>query len=136
MSGRQAIGSGGPWEDIYGYSRAVRVGDLVRVAGTTAALPGGGAEGATAEAQAREVLRRIALALQGVGAGIADVVATRMYVTDIAADGDAVGRVHGEVFRHVRPAATMVEVSRLIAPDLKVEIEVEAVVTRPGNQGP
>ena len=136
MSDRQIIGSGGPWEDVYGYSRAVRVGDHVRVAGTTAALPGGGAEGETTEAQAREVLRRIALALQGVGAGIADVVATRMYVTDIAADADAVGRVHGEVFRHVRPAATMVEVSRLIAPELKVEIEVEAVVTRPGSQGP
>ena len=111
-----------------GYSRAVRVGDLVVVAGTTAAADGGGAVGGDdAAAQTREALRRIALALEQAGASLDDVVRTRLYVTDMDRWAE-VGRVHGEVFAAVRPAATLVEVSRLIDPALLVEIEVDAVV--------
>ncbi|CAA9303381.1 MAG: RidA/YER057c/UK114 superfamily, group 6 [uncultured Friedmanniella sp.] len=126
--GRTRISSGGAWEDVVGYSRAVRVGDLVVVAGTTAAAEGGGAVGGDdPAAQAREALRRIARALEQAGSGIADVVRTRVYVTDISRWTE-VGRVHGEVFADVRPASTMVEVARLIDPALLVEVEVDAVV--------
>jgi len=125
---RQRVGSGGPWEEQVGYSRAVRVGSLVFVAGTTAAAEGGGAVGGDdAGAQAREALRRIGLALARVGAGFDDVVRTRLYVTDIGRWAE-VGAAHAEVFGGIRPAATMVEVSRLIDPALLVEIEVDAVV--------
>ncbi|MBP2418236.1 RidA family protein [Microlunatus capsulatus] len=128
MSTRRRVSSGGPWEDAVGYSRAVRVGDLVVVAGTTAAAEGGGAVGGDdPAAQTREALRRVAAALEQLGASLADVVRTRMYVTDISRWAE-VGRVHGEVFADVRPAATMVEVSRLIDPALLVEVEVDAVV--------
>jgi enamine deaminase RidA (YjgF/YER057c/UK114 family) len=125
---RQRVGSGGPWEERVGYSRAVRVGPLVFVAGTTAAAEGGGAVGGDdAGAQAREALRRIGLALAQVGAGFDDVVRTRVYVTDIGRWAE-VGAAHAEVFGAVRPAATMVEVSRLIDPALLVEVGVDAVV--------
>ena len=125
---RTRVSSGGAWEDAVGYSRAVRVGDLVVVAGTTAAAGGGGAVGGDdIAAQTREALRRVEAALVQAGSGIADVVRTRLYVTDISRWPE-VGRVHGEVFAAVRPAATMVEVSRLIDPALLVEIEVDAVV--------
>lgn len=120
---RKAVQSGAPWEDRVGYSRAVRAGPYVHVAGTTAPGP-------DAYEQARGALRIIATALGELGATPADVVRTRMYVVDIAGDGAAVGRAHAEVFGDVRPAATMVEVSRLIADEMLVEIEVEAYVGR------
>jgi enamine deaminase RidA (YjgF/YER057c/UK114 family) len=125
---RRLVSSGVVWEQVVGYSRAVRVGPWVSVAGTTAAAEGGGAVGGDdVGAQAREALRRIAAALGQAGAGLEHVVRTRIYVTDIDRWED-VGRVHGEVFGHVRPATTMVEVSRLIDPALLVEIEADAWV--------
>ena len=128
MTRRQLVSSGAAWEPVVGYSRAVRVGPWVCVAGTTAAADGGGAIGGDdIAAQTREALRRIALALEQVGAGLQDVVRTRMFVTDIDRWQD-IGRVHGEVFGTIRPATSMVEVSRLIAPALLVEIEADAIV--------
>ena len=128
---RRLVASGALWEGVVGYSRAVRVGPWVCVAGTTAAADGGGAVGGDdVGAQAREALRRIAAALEQVGARLEDVVRTRIYVTDIDR-WEEVGRVHGEVFGDVRPATTMVEVSRLIDPALLVEIEADAVVPEP-----
>ena len=128
MSERQRVSSGAAWEPVVGYSRAVRVGPWVSVSGTTAAAEGGGAVGDDdVAAQTREALRRIAAALEQVGAGLDDVVRTRMYVTDIGR-WEEVGRVHGEVFGDIRPATTMVQVSALIDPSLLVEIEADAVV--------
>ena len=128
MTQRQLVSSGAQWEPIVGYSRAVRVGSHVSVAGTTAAMDGGGAVGGEdIGAQAREALRRIASALEEVGVGLGDVVRTRMFVTDISR-WEEVGRAHGEVFGDIRPATSMVEVSRLIDPALLVEIEADAVV--------
>ena len=125
---RRQVSSGAVWEPLVGYSRAVRVGPWVAVAGTTAAAEGGGAVGGDdAGAQAREALRRIEAALAQVGAGLDHVVRTRMYVTDIGR-WEEVGRAHGEVFAEIRPATSMVEVSRLIDPALLVEIEADAVV--------
>ena len=128
MTSRQLVSSGAAWEPVVGYSRAVRVGPWVSVAGTTAAADGGGAVGGDdVGAQTREALRRIAAALEEAGAGLEHVVRTRMYVTDISR-WEEVGRVHGEVFGEVRPASTMVEVRRLIDPALLVEVEADAVV--------
>ena len=128
MTERQLVASGARWEAVVGYSRAVRVGQWVSVAGTTAAAEGGGAVGGDdVAAQAREALRRIATALEQVGAGLQDVVRTRMFVTDISR-WEEVGRVHGEVFGSIRPATSMVEVSSLIDSALLVEIEADAVV--------
>jgi enamine deaminase RidA (YjgF/YER057c/UK114 family) len=128
MTQRQLVSSGAMWEPVVGYSRAVRVGQWVSVAGTTAAADGGGAVGGDdVGAQAREALRRVVAALAQVGAGPEHVIRTRMYVTDISR-WEEVGRAHGEVFGDVRPATSMVEVSRLIDAALLVEIEADAVV--------
>ena len=125
---RQRVSSGARWEPVVGYSRAVRAGSWVCVAGTTAAAEGGGAVGGDdVAAQTREALRRVRAALEQLGAGLEDVVRTRLYVTDIDR-WEEVGRVHGEVFGAIRPASTLVEVSRLVDAALLVEVEADAVV--------
>jgi enamine deaminase RidA (YjgF/YER057c/UK114 family) len=118
MSQRQTVLSGSEYESVVGYSRAVRTGPHIAVAGTTGAGDGIGA-------QARDALRRIDTALREIGASLSDVVRTRIFVTDISL-WQAVGAVHAEVFGEIRPVATMVEVSALISPELLVEIEVDA----------
>jgi enamine deaminase RidA (YjgF/YER057c/UK114 family) len=126
---RQLVSSGATWETSVGYSRAVRVGSWVSVAGTTAAKPGGGAVGGEDVAeQTREVIRRIAAALEEAGSSLRQVVRTRMFVTDISR-WEEIGRAHGEFFADIRPASTMVQVSALIEADLLVEIEADAVVS-------
>jgi len=124
---RRHIGTGGPWEGVVGYSRAVRVGDTVHVAGTTAIREGRVVAPGDAYTQAKVALEIVVEALAECGASPSDVVRTRMFVTDIR-DWESVGRAHGEVFADVRPASTMVQVTALIDPDLLVEIEAEAVV--------
>jgi enamine deaminase RidA (YjgF/YER057c/UK114 family) len=130
MSERWNVSSGGKYEPIIGYSRAVRAGDWVHVAGSTAARPDGSVAGpGDAYAQTIAALLTIERALAGAGATMADVVRTRMFVTDIGR-WEEFGRAHGEVFRDIRPAATMVEVTRLIDPAMLVEIEVDAFSPR------
>ena len=122
IEGRQNFSSGSPFEPVVGYSRAVKVGSQIFLAGTTS-----GGIGETAEEQAREIFRRIDTALGQAGATFENVVRTRIYLTDIA-DFDAVGRVHGDIFGEIRPATAMVAVTALAAPGLLLEVEVDAIL--------
>jgi enamine deaminase RidA (YjgF/YER057c/UK114 family) len=131
MTDRRLVSSGSPYEPIIGFSRAVRVGNIVAVGGTTAGSGGAMVGVGDPAAQTRAILATIKTALEGAGARLEDVVRTRVYLTDIA-HWEEVGRVHGEVFGDIRPSSSMLQVTRFINPDWLVEIEADAVIGSAG----